>query len=416
MPNPAQDGQPAKKRPRLTPEEKEARTREEAENKKKREELKAEEKEARAREEAEKKRKREELKAEREAKQAAADLEKQARQQEREAKRKQKEQQKEQKEQQKEQQKLELQKKDRSQQKLNMFFKAAGPSTPKKTGGGLIVEAAGGPSPATTPSKHAPAAGSDYDRMFQPFFIKQNVTLARGCFELDDETREAKTRILDEYLQGKRGPWSPTRLNSSLAVEYFHYPTPPKRRGRSYPSVQKILSILADAEGTKAAPVDLTADSKNSHLAAAREMLRKVPIKFISFKEDVRPAYRGTISSAPSSRLAKLGRRPTSRDVLPLNYEYDSEAEWVDDEGEDIEDLDDEEEDAEEDEEMADFLDDSEDAGPSRPPAYISGMEPESTGLRWENCQQFGPTPFMSKFRLEFILGKNSEAEPSMSR
>ncbi|EFX00565.1 chromatin assembly subunit-like protein [Grosmannia clavigera kw1407] len=89
---------------------------------------------------------------------------------------------------------------------------------------------------------------------------------------------------------------------------------------------------------------------------------------------------------------------------LPLNYDYDSEAEWVDDgDGEDVDDLDDEEEEVEEDEEMSDFLDDSEDAVPLRA-AFSGGMEPESTGLCWENQLRQAPLPIMDAYRMEFIM------------
>jgi len=382
--------------------------------KRKRKTYTAEEKEEMAREEAVKKQRREEAKMEREAKQAIIDLEKQARQQEREAKRKQKEEEDRKRDEKREQKKLEQQraqekkeKKDRGQARLNMFFKATGPLTPKKTAAASTAEAAEGISPTGTPRKDVPVS-SDYNKIFQPFFVKESVTLASSCFQLDDVAKEAKTQNLDQHLRGAANSLpATTPRDSSLAAGYFHVSASLKPRGRFCPSVKKIISILADAEGTEAAPVDLTTGERISpnSLNTARAMLRRVPMKFISFKEDVRPAYQGTMSSAAPKQLAKLGRRPTSRAILDLNYDYDSEGEWIDDEGEDIEDLDDDEEDADDDDEMGDFLDDSEDAGLARP-AYMSGKEPESTGLCWENRQRLGPKPHMYKFRMEIILSE----------
>ncbi|GMI12101.1 hypothetical protein TrRE_jg5151, partial [Triparma retinervis] len=57
--------------------------------------------------------------------------------------------------------------------------------------------------------------------------------------------------------------------------------------------------------------------------------------KFLMFEEDERPPYRGTWSKK-SVRVA--GRRPFAKDAEILNYDYDSEAEWEEEEpGEDIE-------------------------------------------------------------------------------
>ena len=51
--------------------------------------------------------------------------------------------------------------------------------------------------------------------------------------------------------------------------------------------------------------------------------------------QDERPPYRGTWSKK-SVRVA--GRRPFAKDAEILNYDYDSEAEWEEEEpGEDIE-------------------------------------------------------------------------------
>ena len=59
------------------------------------------------------------------------------------------------------------------------------------------------------------------------------------------------------------------------------------------------------------------------------------------------------------------------------------------------------------DEEMDDFLDDSEDTVLGRA-AFSAGkgMEPESTGLCWENRTRLGPNPHMYKFHMEFVHGE----------
>jgi len=130
-----------------------------------------------------------------------------------------------------------------------------------------------------------------------------------------------------------------------------------------------------------------------------------VPVKSLKFREDVRPPYIGTVSGLPPglNSLSILARHPTAK-LTTLNYDYDSEAEWQEEDGEDVEDLDDDEEDADMDEEMEDFLDDSEDAGPARL-VFSGGMEPESTGLCWENPRRLNSPAKLNNFRMEFILG-----------
>ena len=57
--------------------------------------------------------------------------------------------------------------------------------------------------------------------------------------------------------------------------------------------------------------------------------------KFLMFDEDERPPYRGTWSK---KSVRVTGRRPFDKDTEVLNYDYDSEGEWEEEEpGEDIE-------------------------------------------------------------------------------
>ena len=65
-------------------------------------------------------------------------------------------------------------------------------------------------------------------------------------------------------------------------------------------------------------------------------------MRMLSFWEDHRPAYLGTVSR--NSRVI-CGRRPLARDTELLNYEYDSEEDWEEEvEGEDLNETDEEEE------------------------------------------------------------------------
>lgn len=260
---------------------------------------------------------------------------------------------------------------------------------------------------------------SEYDRIFKPFFVKENVIVATSLYGMDDETKEAKSRILDEFLSGTRGAFSPTKpFSAASAVDYFHLPCDQSQRplhrlprGRSRPAVRKIMKLM----GSGGSSLDAQDDAQDDAQAKlAQNLLKTVPMKYLSFREDVRPAYFGTITSQPpQARMAKLARNPLAKSVLPLNYDYDSEAEWVDDgDGEDVDVLDDDEDELDDDGEMSDFLDDSEDAIPLRP-AFLGGMEPESTGVCWENERRKAPRPELDNFRMEFILGAFFFALPS---
>lgn len=365
----------------------------------KRKRLTSSEKEEKAKADAARKQEKEEQKA-------LAETKKRAQAEERERKKKQKEEEdkrkveeKEAKRREKEEEERKIQdaknKKERSQLKLNSFFKKGEPSTPKKMPA-LTASTAQSTPLKSSPRKVPVAEVSEYDRIFKPFFVKENVIVATSLYGLDAETKDTKSRILDEYLSGARGQFVPSALNASAAVDYFHLPYR-QPRGRRRPTVRKIMSMLADTD---------VGDTDNPQTKMALDLLKTIPMKFLGFREDVRPAYYGTATNIPvHARLSKLARNPMAKTELPLNYDYDSEAEWVDDgDGEDVDDLDDEEEEVEEDEEMADFLDDSEDALPLRA-AFSGGMEPESTGLCWENQLRQAPLPIMDAYRMEFILG-----------
>jgi hypothetical protein len=77
-------------------------------------------------------------------------------------------------------------------------------------------------------------------------------------------------------------------------------------------------------------------------------------VRTLSFWEDHRPAYVGTVSRKSG---VICGRRPLAKDTELLNYEYDSEEDWEEEvEGEDLNDTDEEEEDGANELEYDDFF------------------------------------------------------------
>lgn len=288
-----------------------------------------------------------------------------------------------------------------SQRKIFDMFRKPGPSTPKKAPPVTNLLKHDSDKTATSPLRTEIKPPSQYLQHFKPFYVKDQVTLADQSFGIDKETREAKANIILEFLEGKR-EFEPSPLKDN-ALEILQVPFR-RRRGRVYPSVRKLMSGY---QGAASLPTDLTSDSQKTQICHTREALQAVPLKCLKFREDVRPPYIGTISGLPegTKSLRSIALHPNSKAVPSLNYDYDSEAEWQEEDGEDVEDLDDEEDEVDNDEEMDDFLDDSEDVGPARL-VFSGGMEPESTGLCWENRKRLSSPAKMYKFRMEFILGK----------
>ncbi|KAI8959105.1 chromatin assembly factor 1 subunit A-domain-containing protein [Daldinia sp. FL1419] len=250
---------------------------------------------------------------------------------------------------------------------------------------------------ASSPMGKSRPEKSAYDRAFQPFFVKPDVKLAPMPFEMDGETKEVKSRILDEYIRGERGEFNPKPFNPS---ETFNLAFT-RKRGIIPPSVRGIMeSVYSEAKqaGTKT-------ESQTKKLAEnAQEQLNTIKTKYLSFYEDVRPPYFGTVTTPiEAAKLRSLSRRPVGK-FLPLNYDYDSEAEWVEDDGEDLDDEDDDDDSHDGDGEMEDFLDDSEDQPAAARPTFLGEKEPISTGICFEDRTRLGPCATTYNYRLEVLL------------
>ncbi|KAG5919852.1 hypothetical protein E4U42_006404 [Claviceps africana] len=359
----------------------------------KRKRLTAVEKQAKEKELAEKKKEREEQAARKAADKAKLEEEKAARAKEREDKRKQKEEddrlkaeQRDEKKRKKEEEQRRIQeekeKKARSQPKLNAFFKI--PSTSKPEGNIAVSDVAG-------PIRESHVAEqTEYDRLFKPFFLRENTRLAPCATQMDQETKEAKSRILDEFLTRRQGQQE-TNCPSFNAMEHLCLPFKPPRRGKIHHPVKHIMEQASSGSGG-------TFDE-------ARKKLASIPQKVIAFSQDVRPPYYGTVTLKPFAfprDMMKLARRPTGR-RLPLDYDYDSEAEWQEEEGEDVDMDDDDEEELDDEDNMDGFLDDTEDGGLSTRRVFGQAMEPESTGICFENEDGRGPNHTVYEHKMEFI-------------
>ncbi|KAI1754546.1 chromatin assembly factor 1 subunit A-domain-containing protein [Xylaria castorea] len=294
-------------------------------------------------------------------------------------------------------------KKEKQQNLMATFLKKA-PSTPSKMSDHPTPTIkADTASPSTSNREAAEPKKSAYDLNFKPFFVKSGVTMAAPLFEMDDETKEAKLAILDEYIRGDRGVFDPKQPFSAAEVFNIAFP---QQRGIIPPSVKKIMeTIHGDDYQNTFGITNTRSESQTEKLFTnAQDQLNDVPMKYLRFYEDVRPAYIGTVTTSMTyHKLRKLSRRPAGR-TLPLAYDYDSEAEWVEDDGEDLDDAEDEEEDVDGDEEMDDFVDDSEAVPTIIRPGFEADSLPVSTGLCFETQKRLGPSSTVYKYRLEFLL------------
>ncbi|KAI6717353.1 hypothetical protein PZA11_005634 [Diplocarpon coronariae] len=394
---------PPAKRARLTFQEKEMkkinkeiRERERAEERAKKNSERLANAEQKARRDAQKEIERKKKEAEREEKKAAQEAEKAAK----EARRKKKEEEKA--------------KKDKGQMKLGNFFTVPKETRPR----GTSLDSKGRTSMSPAPQSSALCAAvasplktpkrsitqkTPYEKLFMDFYVNAGVTVAPiNRFKRDDEATSAAESTIDAYIHGAR---SPGRQRTFDASSLFHASCDGSRsRGRRCMSVRAIMSEASTGDSSKT--IDLTTDSQNSQIKRTGDMLRTIPMKFLQFQEDVRPPYRGTYTSRPLTGMTKLARNPLRRDLPDTNYDYDSEAEWVEDEdAEDLKSEGDEEEELDDDEDMDGFLDDEHDETASARRLVLQGdLEPVSTGLCWENTKRRNSNVKMMAYRMEMIL------------
>lgn len=199
---------------------------------------------------------------------------------------------------------------------------------------------------------------SDFERTFIPIAYKDLAPINRFARSVDsaqiDTTLASAAQSTDEpsdllnQLRGAR-PHQHEQSNRSH---------PRRRRGiHSQVNVRETMRLVAESDLMTERDAD---EQVRKALQSLRDR-RKVPVKLLQFATDLRPGWFGTWTR-PSNMIS--GRKPLRQDPVALDYNYDSEAEWVDGEGEDRgEELEDENDDAEdagsndgEDSEMDDWL------------------------------------------------------------
>ena len=259
-----------------------------------------------------------------------------------------------------------------------------------------------------SPSKHF-WSSSDYNKAFLPFAAPSNATVAPiNHFQWDNESTRLATRHADEWLSTQSDHKAPPRslrecldLGPHEALSRGYHPMP----------VPEIIKQMEDAEPQHA---NAGMELKGSKRIRPQTLLQDIPMKYISFHEDVRPPYIGTLSSSRTRHSTRhIIYHPTAKVDQHIDYDYDSEAEWEEpEEGEDLgSDLGDDEESVDEAEDFEEFLDDDDEAVPRTKRKLLSGdMQPISSGMCWEG--ESGEVPanhagyITSDQRLEVLIGK----------
>lgn len=268
----------------------------------------------------------------------------------------------------------------------------------------------------SSPSKNQQ---SDFQRAFPSFFLQSHTILApQSCFTRDEKSLLFAQTKIDEGLGSDSDDVKvkniPFDLHKLLDVPSYKRIGPQKQQC-------SVKGIVERIHGTYRSPKDLMITRSNNMLHNPIDGLKRIPMKYLRFAEDVRPPYIGTYTKIAEPAASNLRRNPFRRGMPATDYDYDSEAEWEEPgEGEDLDsEAEDEIGDDEEGDEMEGFLDDEEAAEgirgvniKNRP--LISDLEPTSTGLCWElptiqavSNNLHNPHPWdLKPFRLDIISGK----------
>lgn len=228
----------------------------------------------------------------------------------------------------------ELEAKKKSASLFTGFFNkkpatTAAPASPTKQG----IAAASGPSPTAAQTS-----------VFERTFIQ---TAYKDLAPLNRFNRDADLGLLDQVLSSSEAADSPSHLLSKItkASGRQRRSRPQRKRGIHPPvNVRETMRLVAESDL-------MVGDNADEQVRKALQNLkdrRKVPLKLLQFATDLRPGWFGTWTR-PSNLIS--GRKPLRQDPVALDYNYDSEAEWVDGDGEDRG------------EEVGDDNDDADDAG-----------------------------------------------------
>ncbi|CAZ86289.1 unnamed protein product [Tuber melanosporum] len=307
-------------------------------------------------------------------------------------------------------------KKEKAQMRLVSFFTkpVAGPtpqSIAPSTASTSMQMVVGSPPPPDISLKRQ--VRTDYERSFQPFFVKPNVTVAPVPFERDHSYKLVIKVALDNAL-------SPPLSQDPLSIRDPESPSgqsPPVEIGErlTVGRIEELMHIPHHKRGRRGKPPNYSTKDILARINAPDgvylNLLNSLPHKFLRFAEDVRPPYSGTYTKRPASSGLLRGRNPFQKSLPKVDYEYDSEAEWeqegLDGDGEELlSDEEDEEDGDSGDEDLDEFLDDDEEEGAIKNRrAAVSALVPLCSGLCWEDFMGRNPRKELREMSLGILIG-----------
>ncbi|KAI9825723.1 MAG: hypothetical protein M1826_006907 [Phylliscum demangeonii] len=256
------------------------------------------------------------------------------------------------------------------------------------------------------------ATGSDYQRVFPPFFVKRQVSLARTNGFVSVHDLQLVRQHMDHALQQRNAPGNEDAMAHSSFLTDLRTKRASNPDLSPYAPLPSAEDLVTQINTLYDQPFSHGDDSKLRGIQRALELLFQTPVKYFKHAEDYRPPYRGTVTRlSGTSLLPRLARNPVQRLVPDTRYEDDSGEEWEEvGEGEEL--ASEGEEDCGSDGEpgeMEDFLDDADldvtalNQG-SKGRVVGDDLEPVCSGLCWENAQgkNAGKTVTNSKSGVEF--------------
>ena len=223
---------------------------------------------------------------------------------------------------------------------------------------------------------------SDYRQTFMPFAAPSNSTVAlSNYFTWDEKLMQKALADADSWFASEFA-FEPQMLRQALDLGPYEV----LEQGWTSDSVAALASRMDESSARQKIRLkDIEHQEQD-----ARTQFMTLPVKYLFFREDVRPPYIGTISKFKTRGEAlRLARCPLQRTREDIDYDYDSEAEWEEpEEGEDLgSDGDEDDESLADGEELTEFLDDEAAIDLQRPKRGVlySDMQPMSTGLCWED-------------------------------
>lgn len=210
-----------------------------------------------------------------------------------------------------------------TKQSANIFSAFFGKPSPAVRGSG---------SPATPAATKAEGDGlNDFKRTFAPGVYKHVAPINRFA-----ERKTVNLSILDRALSSSSSTDEPL-LSRSKALSELVPLLNTRRSKRERATIRPPLSVRDAISLRDNAAIANDADLEQrarQALESLREDRKLVPVKLLQFATDLRPAWFGTWTR-PSNMIS--GRQPLRQDTVGLDYNYDSEAEWGDDEkGEEV--------------------------------------------------------------------------------